>query len=427
MERLFQYLWKHNMTQKELRLEGGEALEILSPGTLNLDAGPDFANARLRIDGTEWVGNVEIHVKASDWYAHNHHTNPAYDSVVLHVVAISDRQVSRTDGSNIPQLTLTYPEQFFSLYELLSREIAEVRCAGWLNSVPRLIKEGWLEALTVERLQQKSSRILEMVTNMHGDWETVTFISLARALGFGLNADPFEILARSIPLNYLMRHSDNLMQLEALLFGQAGMLDTSVHIFDEYYQSLCREYFFLARKYNLHPMRRDLWKYARTRPQNFPHRRIALLARVLLGGFNMKTDLWETRGNLSEIEKLFNWRLDGYWLKHIAFDYEGGSGGAVLGKGSVNLLAINFAAPMIYSMAKAQGEYERGEEALNIWETLPEESNRYITNWKSKGMECRSAARSQALLQLRKEYCDRSRCLDCRIGNWLLRGSMNNA
>lgn len=421
MERLFQYLWKHKMIEKNLRLEGGEVLEVLSPGILNLDAGPDFSNAHLKIGDTEWVGNVEIHVRASDWYRHNHHNDRAYDSVILHAVAINDRQICRSDGTTIPQVVLSFPEQFFTLYELLSRDIADVKCTPWLGNVPRIVMDGWLESLSIERMQQKSSRILEMVDNLHGDWETVTFISLARGLGFGLNSEPFEILARSIPLNFLMRHSDNLLQIEALLFGQAGMLDTSVHIFDEYYQTLCREYFFLARKYNLHPMRRDLWKYARTRPQNFPHRRIALLAQALYGGFNLKAKLWDTGGDISKIEDLLNWHLDGYWLDHIDFDYEGNCGGAVLGKGSKYLMAINFVAPMLYSIAKAQGDIDNAERALDLWISLPPETNRYILQWKSKGMECKNAFMSQALLQLRKQYCDRSKCLECRIGHWLLR------
>ncbi len=409
-----------------MRLSSGETLELLSPGVLNLDSGPDFANARLRINGTEWVGNVEIHERASDWYRHNHHEDPAYDSVILHAVAIDDRQVFRSDGTIIPQIVLTYPEQFFSLYELLSREVTDVKCAPWLKIVPNLVSDSWFETLSIERMQQKSSRILEVADRLKGDWEAVTFIFLARALGFGLNSEPFEMLARSIPLNYLMRHSDNLLQIEALLFGQAGMLDTSVHIFDEYYQMLCREYFFLARKYNLRPMRRDLWKYARTRPRNFPHRRIALLAKALYGGFNMKSKLWECKGNRDAIENLFNWKLEGYWTNHIDFDYEGECGGTVLGKGSLHLMSINFAAPMIYSISKVQGNIDSAEYALDLWSSLPAEDNRYVTNWKTRGLECETALRSQALLQLRKEYCDRSRCLECRIGNWLLRDRIDN-
>lgn len=414
------------MIQRDMCLSSGEVIEVLSPGILNLDAGPDFYNARVRIGGVEWIGNVEIHVKASDWYRHNHHEDSVYDSVILHVVAIDDRKVFRSDGSVISQLVLTFPEQFFSLYELLSREIADVKCAPWLRFVPELVLESWFETLSVERMQQKSRRILEITDRLNGDWETATFISFARALGFGLNSEPFEMLARSIPLNYLMRHSDNLLQIEALLFGQAGMLDTSIHIFDEYYQTLCREYFFLARKYNLWPMRRDLWKYARTRPQNFPHRRIALLASALYGGFNLKSKLWETKGDISQIEKLFDWRLEGYWLNHFDFDREGVCGGTVLGKGSIYLLAINFAAPMIYSMAQAQGDPDAAEYALDLWSGLPAEENRFIANWKSKGVDCHNAFRSQALLQLRKEYCDRTKCLDCRIGNWLLRDRINH-
>lgn len=421
MEKLYQYLWKHKMLGRELRLDDGELLEILSPGRLNTDAGPDFSNARLRIGDTLWAGNVEVHVRASDWCRHGHDRDAAYDSVMLHVVAISDCQVFRTDGSKIPQLTVTFPESFFNMYSALCENTAGVRCGREIPGLPSLIKEDWLETLAIERMHLKAARIMNELKALDGDWERTCFVTLARALGFGLNSDPFEVLARSVPLGYLHRHADNLLQLEALLFGQAGMLDTSVHIFDEYYQQLCREYYFLARKYELRPMRGELWKYARTRPHNFPHRRIALLAKTLQGGFSLLSRLLAAGGDLEKTRALLQWELDGYWLNHSDFDRESSSGAAALGHGSVDLLVINLAAPMLYAHAAAHGDPAAAERGLELWRSLPPERNMYIREWNHAGLECGDAMRSQALLQLRKQYCDAGRCLGCRFGHWMLR------
>lgn len=426
MEKLYQYLWQHRMLGRKLSLDNGDALEIISPGRLNTDAGPDFSNARLRIGSTEWAGNVEIHVRASDWYRHGHDRDSAYDSVMLHVVAISDRQVTRSDGSEIRQLTATFPESFFNMYATLCDDIGNVRCNRELHSIPSLIKTDCLESLAIERMQQKASRIMNELQTLGGDWERVCFVTMARALGFGLNSEPFEILARSIPLGYLHRHADNLLQLEALLFGQAGMLDTSIHIFDEYYQQLCREYYFLARKYNLRPMRCDLWKYARTRPQNFPHRRIALLAKTLLGGFSLLSRLIAANGDIEKTRQLMQWELDGYWLTHSDFDREQPSSPAALGQGSVDLLLINLAAPILYAHGAAHGDPEKAEAGLELWRKLPAEKNMYVRQWKQSGFDCNDAMNSQALLQLHKQYCDAGRCLECRLGHWLLRSKARN-
>ena len=425
MEKLYQYLWKHRMLGRKLYLEDGAQLEILSPGRLNCDAGPDFSNARIRIGDTEWAGNVEIHVRASDWYRHGHDRDAVYDSVALHVVAISDRRVTRSDGTEIPQLTATFPENFFNMYATLCDGISDIRCSGDVACIPSLIKTDCLESLAVERMHVKATRIIDELQNLGGDWERTCFVTLARALGFGLNSEPFEILARSIPLGYLHRHADNLVQLEALLFGQAGMLDTSIHIFDEYYQLLCREYYFLARKYNLRPMKREFWKYARTRPQNFPHRRIALLAKTLYGGFSLLSRILAAAGDIDKTRELLHWELEGYWLTHSDFDREQPMGAAALGTGSVDLLMINLVAPILYAHGAAHAEPEKAESGLELWRRLPPERNMYVRQWQQLGFECGDAMRSQALLQLRKQYCDSGRCLDCRLGHWLLRAKVN--
>ena len=425
MEMLYQYLWKHRMMGRELVTVQGEPVAILSPGKLNTDAGPDFSAARVRIGGTEWAGNVEIHVKASDWFRHHHDEDPAYDSVILHVVAVSDRRVHRPDGTEIPQVAVAFPESFFRMYARLADKISDVACEGLIGNLPPIVIDDWVATLSVERMQMKATRVLDTCKGMGGDWERACFITLARALGFGLNSEPFEMLARSLPLNIAMHHSDNLLQLEALLFGQAGMLDSSVHIFDEYYQTLCREYYFLARKYGLRPMRSDLWKYSRTRPQNFPHRRIAILARTLLGGFSILSRLLEeARKNAFDsdaVRPMFDWQLDGYWLTHSGFDADGIRQPRALSQASVGLLIINFVAPVLYAYGAGHADPDLAEKGLDLWWDLRPESNAIIRRWAMAGISCDCAARSQALLQLRKEYCDRGRCLDCRIGHSLLR------
>ena len=422
MELLYQYLWKQRMMGRRCVTVRGEDVEIQYAGIHNLDAGPDFHDARVRIAGQLWAGNVEIHVRASDWHRHGHDTDPAYHNVILHVVGVDDERVRRPDGSEIPQMVITFPESFFRMYEALSRRIQAVACEPYLHLVPDLVRADWLSTLAVERLQGKARRIQDCAHSLGGDWNRTCFVSLARALGFNLNGDPFEILARSIPLNVIHHHSDDILQIEALLFGQAGMLDTSLHIFDEYYQTLAREYFFLARKYGLRPMNATMWKYARTRPQNFPHRRIAMLAAALTDGFSMLSDLWDHRGTPDDIRRLFTLTPSPYWETHSDFDTPGNVSGN-LSAAAVDLLMINFVAPMILAYSASRGDIEAAGAAMSIWDGLRPENNTFIRQWTSAGLQPQCAAYSQALLQLRKAYCDFSRCLECRFAAAILKAS----
>lgn len=404
-----------------LETTDGLSVKVLNPGVHNHDAGPDFSGARIRIDGQQWAGNVEIHVKASDWYAHHHESDPAYANVILHVVGVNDRSIPDGRGGHIPQVIISFPPAFTSLYARLAEKISAVKCQDLLDRLPRLIITGWYDALAVERMQQKATRILDEVKACGGDWQRACFITLARSLGFSLNSLPLEMLARSIPLSILGKHSNDLMQLEALLFGQAGMLDTSIHIFDEYYQRLCREYFFLARKYGLKPLRADIWKFNRTRPQNFPTRRVALLARVVSGGFSLLSRILDRKCDCETAPALFDWQLDGYWSVNIDFDRPGTHMPAALSDKNIELLLINLVAPMLYAYGAYHGDPDMAERGLDFWRDLDAENNTYIRSWRAAGLPCECATDSQALLQLRKEYCDRGRCLDCRFGHALLR------
>lgn len=424
MENIYQYLWKTRLMGNRITTVRGNTVDILSTGILNHDAGPDFHNARLRMDGRLWFGNVEIHVLASDWHRHHHDSDPSYRNVILHVVAVDDDRIFYKDGSEIPQTVFSVPVSLQKLYDALSSRIDDIPCQSRIANFEPLIINDWLSALSVERLQQKAQRIIDCCNSLAGDWNQACFVALARALGFNLNADPFEMLARSIPLKILHHHSDNILQLEALLFGQAGMLDSGAHMFDEYYQSLCREYFFLARKYGLKPLSPSIWKYARTRPQNFPHRRIAILAQALTNGFNLLSQILDNKSAPEHIKDIMNWKADGYWKANSDFDTPGRANSS-LSSTAIDLMMINFIAPLIYAYASAHGDCDAGEAALNIWHALPPENNTYIRKWQNLGIIPLNAADSQALIQLRKCYCDCNRCLDCRFAARILRSELH--
>ena len=413
------------MFGRTLRECGGAEIAVVDPGRLNTDAGPDFFNSKIKVDGTEWAGNVEIHVKASDWIRHGHQNDPAYDSIILHVVGVSDRRIHRSDGSLIPQVEVTMPEGFFRTYSSLESDLYAIRCARQLPDISALTITDWLESLSVERIQNKAARVMEVFRNCGSDWQQTCFVILARALGFGLNGDPFEMLARSVPLRILHHHSDNPLQLQAILFGQAAMLDSSCHIFDEYYQLLCREYYFLARKYGLRPMRGAVWKYARTRPQNFPHRRIAFLAKACENGFSLLSAILSAKDDEEKLREIFAWKLEGYWHSHFSFDVEAKASADTLSRSSVTLLLINVVAPLIYAYGARIGDPDLAEKALDLLSSLPPENNGIIRDWEQYGLRAGDALRSQALLHLRKEYCDPRKCLFCRFGHSLLSKSAN--
>lgn len=413
------------MFGKILKDADGACIEVIDPGGLNTDAGPDFFNSKIKVNGIEWAGNVEIHVKASDWHRHHHDSDPAYDSIILHVVSISDTRIYRSDGSLIPQVEITVPEDFFKVYAALTEAPGDVKCGSSIQKFSPITRTDWLESLSIERIQAKAQKIKDLLTLTDNDWEQTCFVTIARALGFGLNGDPFEMLARSIPLRILHHHSDNPHQIQAILFGQAAMLDSSLHIFDEYYQLLCREYYFLARKYGLYPMRPGLWKYARTRPQNFPHRRIAFLAKACEGGFSLFSRILANSKSLDKLKELFAWQLSGYWHTHFSFDVEARNVADTLSQASVILLIINAVAPLIYAYGASRGDFELAEVGLDLLAALPAENNTIIRSWQQLGIGAENALRSQALIHLRKEYCLARKCLSCRWGHALMRTTIS--
>ena len=420
MEKLMQYVWKHRLWRSEdMVTNTGKKVRVVDPGLLNTDAGPDFFNAKIEIDGHMWVGNVEMHYRATDWKRHHHDSDKAYDSVILHVVAKDDAPVRRTNGELIPQLVLEVSPQFNADYASLVGATIEVPCATKIKQVPHLTIVEWVEGLAFERLHGKVERIHQLLDSFNGSWEDLCYVTLARNFGFGINNDAFERLARRTPLRLLGKHSDSVLQIEALLFGQAGMLDAQKPGMDSYYNQLCTEYAFLSNKFQLTPMEKESWKLFRIRPQNFPYRRIAMLAQFIEGGFRMMNRILEAEGE-KEMRALFEMELSGYWTKHYTFGKPNERATATLSCSSTDIILINTVAPLLYAYGELTGNYEMTDKAIKLLEDLRAESNSIVSHFVAYGIDCPDALTSQALVQLKREYCDARKCIYCKIGHHLL-------
>ncbi len=415
-----QYVWKHRLWRSEdMVTNTGKKVRVVDPGLLNTDAGPDFFNAKIEIDGHMWVGNVEMHYRATDWKRHHHDSDKAYDSVILHVVAKDDAPVRRTNGELIPQLVLEVSPQFNADYASLVGATIEVPCATKIKQVPHLTIVEWVEGLAFERLHGKVERIHQLLDSFNGSWEDVCYVTLARNFGFGINNDAFERLARRTPLRLLGKHSDSVLQIEALLFGQAGMLDAQKPGMDSYYNQLCTEYAFLSNKFQLTPMEKESWKLFRIRPQNFPYRRIAMLAQFIEGGFRMMNRILEAEGE-KEMRALFEMELSGYWTKHYTFGKPNERATATLSRSSIDIILINTVAPLLYAYGELTGNYEMTDKAIKLLEDLRAENNSIVAHFVAYGIDCPDALTSQALVQLKREYCDARKCIYCKIGHHLL-------
>lgn len=415
-----QYVWKHRLWRSEdMVTNTGKKVRVVDPGLLNTDAGPDFFNAKIEIDGHMWVGNVEMHYRATDWKRHHHDSDKAYDSVILHVVAKDDAPVRRTNGELIPQLVLEVSPQFNADYASLVGATIEVPCATKIKQVPHLTIVEWVEGLAFERLHGKVERIHQLLDSFNGSWEDVCYVTLARNFGFGINNDAFERLARRTPLRLLGKHSDSVLQIEALLFGQAGMLDAQKPGMDSYYNQLCTEYAFLSNKFQLTPMEKESWKLFRIRPQNFPYRRIAMLAQFIEGGFRMMNRILEAEGE-KEMRALFEVELSGYWTKHYTFGKPNERATATLSRSSIDIILINTVAPLLYAYGELTGNYEMTDKTIKLLEDLRAESNSIVSHFVAYGIDCPDALTSQALVQLKREYCDARKCIYCKIGHHLL-------
>ena len=456
MEQLLHYTWKHKLFPlKALLTTDGREVEIIDTGLHNRNAGPDFFNAKIIVDGTLWVGNIEIHQRSSDWYSHGHEKDEHYNNVILHVVGSADTDVYTADGRCLPQLILPVPEHVEQHYRELLSVDQYPPCYKIIPSLSKLMVHSWLSALQTERLEQKTEAIRRRVEYCDGSWEAGYFVTLARNYGFGINGDAFEAWAKSIPLHAVDHHRDDLFQIESIFLGQAGLLeiDTIPEKYQQqalnegYFARLRNEYQYLAHKFSLTPIDSQLWRFLRLRPQNFPHIRIAQLAYLY---YQRKAGLAALIAckTIKEAQDLLKTQVTPYWETHYLFGSTpqpstlnsslplGGEGvGSLLqpstGEGrrglslspfSLNLLMINTVVPTLFAYGRYKGDELLCDRAFDFLEQLHAENNYIVRMWKECGLEVKTAGDSQALIQLKKEYCDKKDCLRCRIGYEYMRG-----
>jgi hypothetical protein len=418
-EEFLHFLWKNRLFEPLKPTTGeGDPVEVLSAGRHNIHAGPDFFDARIRIGQTLWAGNVEIHLKSSDWNRHGHQNDPIYRNTILHVVANDDMQVSTSTGTPVPTITIGWPLYIEYNYNSLMQQHDWVNCASQLNKIDPFRIRFFMNGLAIERLQQKIGLIEQLLDNSKGDWNETFYRFLARSLGFRQNGDPFEMLARSLPLSILQRHQDQMFQLEALLFGQAGLLQEPL-LPDEYPLSLRKEYEFLSGKYGLKPMAGHLWKFMRMHPLNFPTIRLAQLSGILHHSSTLFTTVLEQQ-TLEDCRRLFRSGTSVYWDNHYTFLKSSKSLKKVMGEESFQLVVINVLVPFLFLYGDRHNKQELKDRALKIMEELPPENNTILRHWSTAGLQAVNALESQSLIHLHHEYCEPKRCLECTIGQKLV-------
>lgn len=418
-EEFIHFIWNNKLYKDDsLYTEEGESLQIVHPGRHNTNAGPDFFDARIKIAGTLWAGNIEIHLKASDWNKHGHQSDPAYRNTILHVVAMADIPVINDIGSSVPVFVINWPKWIEDNYELLIKSHEWIGCASLLYQVDPFRVKFFLNGVMIERLKQKIETISKVLFETKDDWSETFYRMLARSFGLRENSLPFEMVARSLPQSVLAKHHDSLFQIEALLFGQAGLLGDEL-FGDDYYIDLRKEYRFLAGKYGLKPVEGHVWKFMRMHPGNFPTLRLAQFAALIHVSRGLFTAVIESN-NLEDLKKLFSVSASDYWDNHYSFNKPSVNRKKVFGEQIFSLIVINVVVPFYFLFGESQNKLFLKDRALEILEQMPPENNSLISRWAGAGVVASNALESQALLQLQHNYCEPRKCLDCTIGHKII-------
>ncbi len=419
-EDFLQYIWQYKLYYPDqLQTEDGQALEIIHPGLKNNDAGPDFFNAKIKLNGTLWAGNVEVHNSESEWALHGHDKDKSYDNVILHVVNNCTSETITSSGRKVPVWKIKYSNSIFERYQSLFFNELWIPCQNQISNIDHFIIDQWLDRLFVERMEIKSKQIELLLEHNKNDWDQVFFILLARSFGFGVNGQPFEMMAKQTPLKILLKHSDNLIQLEALLLGQAGLLDNPTHS-DAYTESLQKEYRFLSNKYQLTNIESHLWKFLRLRPTNFPTIRIAQLVALI----HLSKGLFS---NLQNLENHKNRKLNlsihasDYWDTHFVLGKQSSKNSKKhLGSSSKQLIVYNTIYPYLFVYHDKHNNKSEKENILEQLYKKTPEKNRILSNWKKSGIVINNEAQAQSLIFLKNHYCNHKKCLNCHIGHKVL-------
>jgi len=420
-EDFLHYIWTFKLfNTQELNTVQNEPITILKSGQHNTDAGPDFFNAQIKIGETIWAGNVEIHINSSDWIKHHHEKDNAYNNVVLHVVYHHDVDIRNANGNLIltVELKSLIDPKLISNYKQLISSKNWIACSKQIKQVDNFILQNWLERLIFERLERKSIEITETLLQNKNDWEETFYQVLFKYFGLKVNAQPFLLLAKNTPLKIVEKHK-NLFSIEALLFGQAGFLSKDVD--DEYFLKLRKEYQFLSSKFSLTPLDKSLWKFLRLRPANFPTLRIAQLADLLAQETRLFSRILAI-DSVKELQKLFSVSASDYWCTHYQFGITQKTNTAKrTGKIMTDSLIVNVVVPMLFVYASSMQNEELKNKAIRFLEQLTTEKNTIILNFEKLGINSKNALKSQALIELKTNYCSQKKCLHCSIGNHLLK------
>lgn len=418
-EEFLHFLWKYGLYNKDKLLDNeGNRIIVIHPGEYNRDAGPDFFNARISVDGTIWAGNVEVHIRASHFNLHGHQYDPVFDNVILHVVAENDKKVFNSKGAELLTTELKFENSLNEKYTSLINNPFVIACQEETGSFDKLLLYNWIEALVTERIEQKSGMIQKILSETGNDWEETFYRLLSRYFGFRVNTEPFEMLARALPFRIIRKHTDSRFQTEALLYGTSGMLHEGLFrdaINDSYYKDLIKEYRILSSKYSLQPLHGWIWKFARLRPLNFPTVRISQLAGMFAVTGGLFSRLLEVN-DIRQLRELFEATASEYWNDHYIFGSLKRGYAKKTGSQATDILLINSVIPLLFVYGKNHGLTEFSERALFFLEKIKAEDNSVIREWSDAGINAENALFSQALLQLRDCYCRIRRCLECRIG-----------
>ncbi len=420
-EDLLQFIWEAQLfDHRRLTTTDGLPMDVIKPGRLHGDSGPDLLDARVRINDQLWAGNIEVHIKSSEWYAHGHETDAAYDNVVLHVVFEHDMEIRTSGGGRVPTVELKSrirPESI-EAYQRLMHAKAWVPCASQFDQVDKSRALLWLERVLIERLERKTKEVEALYKQLGNDPAETFYHILLRGFGFKVNAEPFAMLANVLPLRTLLKYRDDPFRVEALLFGQAGFLQ--VDFVDEYPRDLQREHALLAHKHTLKPAPVAAWKFGRLRPSNFPTIRLAQLAQLIMKCDGAFSELIE-HDDVAAIHKQLDVATSAYWLDHFTFDQASARSPKNFGRTAADLLIINTIVPYLFAMGRARGIDAYADRALKLLDQLPPEKNTITQGWAELGLNADNAARSQALIELKNLYCGQRRCLHCVIGADLLK------
>lgn len=417
-EEVLHYVWKFRLFEKNISTVDGQPVEVIDVGIPNTDEGPDFFNAKVKIGEKLWAGNIEIHTTSDDWTKHKHQNNKNYNSVILHVVAKSVGEVRNELGQIVPQCEISFPQYIADNYDFLTQSPTDIPCSGQIAEIGTYHITSWMSTLLIERLERKSKHIFGLLKQFNNSWEEVFYVLLSRNFGFGLNSDSFERLAQSLPLRYIQKQGDNLTQIEALLFGQAGMLNEDIAV-DDYYSLLQKEYHFLKNKYDLIPLNSYIFKKLRARPTAFPQIRIAQLAALIYNSAGLFSKVISTQ-DVGRIRLMFHYNASEYWNTHYIFGQKTDRKSKYLGDSSLDIILINTVTPILFAYGKAVGSEEHCERALKFLDTLKPEQNSITKRFAKLKMPLNSASDSQAIIQLHREYCEVRKCMFCRIGHKIL-------